>query len=151
MSRFDPATSAAAAFGVGVLLVVTLGGCAAIGDVFSKQHRENFDTHAAAADGWVGVDIPAWIPADATDLRNLATSDESVAVIRVVSDSPLAGDCVEAERRGIPALSAEWADDDWDTKGFPEEVLLCGDYEVVPVGDGWLGWFTATQPGQTPR
>src|SRR5690606_38180516 len=105
-----------------------LAGCAAIGDVFSKQHREEFATFDAAAAGWVGVGIPAWIPADATDLRNLATTDETVAIVRVVSDSALAGDCSPADRSGIPSLSADWADLDWATRGFPDRVQRCGDY-----------------------
>jgi hypothetical protein len=150
MSRFDSATSATVAFGAGILLLGSLAGCAAIGDVVSQQHREEFATYEAAADGWVGVGIPDWIPADAVELRNLATNDESVGVIRVVSDSLLAADCVEAARIGIPVLSAEWADLDWSTNGFPDDVARCGVYEVVPTDDGWLGWFNATEAGQTP-
>lgn len=144
MSRLDSASSAAAAFGAGILLVATLAGCTAIDDVLSRQHREDFDTYDVAAEGWVGVDIPSWIPDDATDLRNLATTDETVAVIRVVSDSPLT-DCEPAERRGLPALAADWSTQEW-----PDEVQRCGDYEVMPMDDGWLGWFNATAPGQTP-
>lgn len=151
MSRFDSTSTAAAAFGLGILLVGSLAGCAAIGDALGKQHREEFATFDTAAEGWVGVDIPAWIPADATDLRNLATSDESVSVVRVVSGSALAGDCSPADRSGIPSLSADWADLDWSTHGFPDQVQRCGDYEVTPTEDGWLGWFNATEPGQTPR
>jgi hypothetical protein len=150
MSRFDSATSAAVAFGAGILLLGSLAGCSAISDVLSKQHREQFATYDEAADGWVGVGIPDWIPSDATDLRNLATGDETVAVVRVVTGSPLPTECATVERRGIPALSADWADLDWSTEGFPDEVHDCGDYEVVPTDDGWLGWFNATEPGQTP-
>ncbi len=150
MSRFDSATSAATAFGVGILLLGALAGCSAIGDVLSRQHREDFATYEDAAEGWVGVGIPAWIPTDATGIRNLATADETVSVVRVVTESPLAGECETAERRGIPVLSAEWADLDWSTVGFPDEVERCGDYEIVPTDDGWLGWFSATEPGQTP-
>jgi hypothetical protein len=150
MSRFDSATSAAVAFGAGILLVGALAGCTQIDDLLSRQHREEFPTRAEAAEGWVGVDLPSWIPADATALRNLATFDETVAVIRVVSDEPLAGDCAPGERRGIPSLAEEWTDLGWDENGFPDEVERCGDYEVVPTDDGWLGWFNATEPGQTP-
>lgn len=150
MSRFDSATSAAVAFGAGILLVGTLAGCSQIDDLLSQEHREQFPTYAEAAEGWVGVDIPDWIPDDATDLRNLATVDETVSVVRVVTDSELAGSCEEVARRGIPALAADWADLGWDTTGFPDEVQRCGDYEITPTDDGWLGWFNATEPGQTP-
>jgi hypothetical protein len=150
MSRSDPASTAAAAFVGGILLVGSLAGCTAIDDLLSKEHREQFPTYAEADEGWVGVDIPAWIPDDATDLRNLATTDETVAIVRVVTDSPLVGSCETTERSGIPALSADWADLGWDTTGFPDEVERCGDYEIVPTEDGWLGWFQAREPGQTP-
>lgn len=145
MSRLDSATIAASAF-AGGLLVLTLVGCSQIADLAHRQHREEFPTYAAAEESWVGVDIPRWIPSDATDLRNLATVDETMAVLRVVSDSPPAGDCAIAERRGIPALSADWSTEEW-----PDEVVRCGDYEVMAMPDGWLGWFDATEPGQLPR
>ena len=144
MSRFDSATVAATAF-AGGLLVLALAGCAQIADLAHRVHREDFPDYTSAEVSWVGVDIPEWIPGDATDLRNLATLDETVAVIRVVSDSPLVGDCTLAERRGLPALSADWSTEEW-----PDEVARCGDYEVMPMDDGWLGWFSAAEPGQTP-
>lgn len=144
MSRFDSATVATAAFATGVALVA-LTGCAQISDVFSKQHREDFAGYEAAADGWVGVGIPDWIPDDATDLRNAATLDETVSVIRVVTDSDLAGSCEPAPRTGIPQLAVDWSTEEW-----PDEVQRCGDYEVMAMDDGWLGWFQAREPGQTP-
>ena len=148
MTRFDSATTAAAAFGCGILLIA-LTGCAQLGDVLHKQHREHFDTYEHAADAWVGVDMPDWIPRDSTEIRNLATTDETVSVIRVVTDSDLAGDCATAPRLGLPQLSADWAAEEWET--LPAEVAVCGDYEIVATDDGWLGWFQASEPGQTPR
>jgi hypothetical protein len=145
MSRFDSATVAASAFGAGILLI-TVTGCAQIDNLLSRQHEETFTTYAQAERDWVGVDIPHWIPDDATELRNLATFDETIAVIRVVTDSELAGDCVADERVGIPALDVDWSTQDW-----PDEVQRCGDYEVIPMDDGWLGWFNATEEGQTPN
>lgn len=144
MSRFDSATVATSAFAAGIVLIV-LTGCAQMSDVFGKQHREDFPTYAAAADGWVGVGIPDWIPDDATDLRNIATLDETVSVIRVVTEADLAGTCETAPREGIPQLTADWSTDVW-----PDEVQRCGDYEVMPMDDGWLGWYQADEPGQTP-
>ena len=145
MSRLDSATAATTAFATGIVLIA-LTGCAQIGDVISKQHREDFPTYEAAADGWVGVDIPDWIPDDATDLRNLATLDETVSVMRVVTDTDLAGSCETAPRTGLPQLAA-----DWSTEVWPDDVQRCGDYEVMAMEDGWLGWFEAEEPGQTPN
>jgi hypothetical protein len=126
MSRFDSATVAASAFATGILLI-GLTGCAEIHNLVSQQHEEHFATYAAAKKDWEGVDTPGWIPDDATDLRNVATLDETVA------------------RESIPPLAV-----DWSTEGWPDEVQRCGDYEVMPMEDGWLGWFQAAAPGQTP-
>jgi hypothetical protein len=66
------------AAGAGILLLVGgLSGCSAIMDSLRKVHQEQFETYSAAEDGWVGVDIPSWIPDDATDLHNYATTDET--------------------------------------------------------------------------
>ena len=135
MRFFDSATVAATAFVGGAALIV-LTGCSQMMNVLEREHEERFETYAAAADGWVGVDIPSWIPDDATDLRNLATEDETVAVMRVVSESPLAGQCELVPREGIPALDTDWSTEEW-----PDEVARCGDYEVMPMADGWLGWL----------
>lgn len=144
MTRLDPATAAAGAFGVGILLIA-LTGCAQLDRLVSREHEESFATYADAEAGWVGVGIPDWIPDDATELRNVATFDETVAVMRVTTDEEPVG-CTTAERRGLPALAADWSVPTW-----PDEVLRCGDYEVMPVDDGWLGWFQAREPGQRPE
>ena len=144
MTRFDSATAAASAFGVGILLIAVTG-CTQIDNLLSQQHEEVFTTYQQAERDWVGVDVPSWIPDDATDLRNLATFDETVSVIRVVTDSDLAGECAPGDRSGIPVLEADWSTQDW-----PDRVQRCGDYEVMPMDDGWLGWFNATEKGQTP-
>jgi hypothetical protein len=145
-SRRLPFDSANAAAFAGGLLLIGLTGCAQIGNLIAKQHEESFAGYETAEHDWVGVDIPDWIPSDATDLRNLATFDESVSVVRVVTDSGLAEDCATEDRRGIPALAADWSTQEW-----PAEVQRCGDYEVIPMPDGWLGWFNATEAGQTPN
>src|SRR3712207_2785195 len=84
--RYDSASVAAIAF-AGAALVLALTGCAQLTDLVEKRHEERFDTYAEAADGWVGVGLPGWIPEDATDLRNVATNDETQSLIRVVSES----------------------------------------------------------------
>ncbi|WP_210505374.1 hypothetical protein [Naasia sp. SYSU D00057] len=153
MSRHDPydSTSVAAVAFAGCALLIALTGCAQLTDLVEKRHEERFDTYAQAADGWVGVEMPSWIPDDATHLHNVATTDESQSLIRVTSDSELPDVCSPAERSGMPALTVDWAPtEDWTVEDWPDEVALCGDYEVVPYEDGWIGWFRATAPGQTP-
>lgn len=138
------ASTATAAAVVGAL-VLTLTGCAGIQHLLQNEHEETFATYAEAEDGWVGVDIPPWIPRDASDLHNLATNDEQVSVVRVATSSQPEGSCTPADRRGLPALTAEWS-----AEKFPATVMVCGDYELMPMDDGWLGWFNATAEGDVP-
>ena len=138
------ATTATAAM-VGAALLLGLTACANIDNLLHQRHEESFPDYDTAAADWVGVDLPEWIPEDATELRSIASDDQTVSVVRVTSDSPLAGDCLPAERRGIPAFDVPWSTDDW-----ADTVSLCGDYEVMPMEDGWLGWFNASEPGDVP-
>jgi hypothetical protein len=138
------ASTALAAIAVG-FAVLALTGCANIQHALQHEHEESFAGYHVAAEGWVGVSIPAWIPDDATDLHNLATDNESVSVVRVTTATQPVG-CTDAERHGVPSLTAEWSSDDW-----PDDVLLCGDYEVTPLDGGWLGWFNAAAEGDTPE
>lgn len=136
-----------------IALVASLSGCAAIEDTLHKVHREQHATYAAAEAGWVGVGIPSWIPEDATDLRNYATLNESNSIVGVTTESDPIG-CAPAERRHLPFSTPDWAPENLLEKGdgsLITEVLACGDYEVVAVDGGLVGWFSATEEGQTPR
>jgi len=123
---------------------VTLTGCSVIRDSLSDMHEESFSTYQSAKDGWRGSDIPAWIPADATDLHNRATGKGDNISVRVTTDSDPVGECVEEERFTIAALNA-----DWTPEKFPDEVLICGDYAVMPFEDGWFAWTPARNPNVT--
>jgi hypothetical protein len=127
------------------LVVLTLTGCAAAQQLLQREHEETFAAYEQAKEGWIGVEFPSWIPADAVELHNLATNDESQSVIRVTTASEPLG-CTEAERHGAPALTADWSSDEW-----PSTVLACGDYEVMGVDEGWLGWFNAEHTGDSPN
>lgn len=141
------------AAGAAVLLAASaLTGCAQLLDSLHQVHQESFTSYREAADGWVGVDIPSWIPDDASELHNYATLDESQAVIGVTSSSQPVG-CTDAPRRTLPFATTDWAPSDaleLPDGGLLNDVFLCGDYEVVPYGDGWLGWFSAEETGQAP-
>ena len=144
MSSSPSPVSIAIGAAVAGIAVLTLTGCAGIQHALQHEHEESFATYALAEKGWVGVDLPGWIPADATSLHNLATDNEQVSVIQVTSDSEPIG-CSDADRHGAPALTAEWSTDEW-----PDRLLTCGDYEVMPVEGGWLGWFNAAEDGDIP-
>jgi len=138
------ATTASVAL-LGATLLLGLTACANIEHALKKQHEETSATYVDAQEGWVGVDIPAWIPDDATDLHSIATINEQVAVVRVSSTAALPTTCTIEDRHGIPSLPADWSTDSW-----PDTVSLCGEYEVIPVEDGWLGWFNAAEEGDAP-
>ncbi len=141
-----PRAVAAALLGAALLLAST--GCSALLDAAEKVHSETYDDRAAAADGWVGVSMPEWIPADAENIRTTATNNETNAVIAVDSETEPEG-CEETDRRGLPFDDRYGGFD--DAADLPDTVLACGPYEVVPTGSGWLGWFNATEEGQTPE
>mgnify|MGYP000856827571 CR=1 FL=1 len=127
--------------------ILLLAGCASLTDGLHDVHTEAFVDREAADAGWVGVAMPDWLPADATEIRTTATNDETNAVIAITSDDGPVG-CEMAPRVSLPFDGRYGGIDAGD--GLPEEVLRCGAYEVVATADGWLGWFTATEPGQTP-
>lgn len=141
------------AAGAAVLLATaSLAGCSQLLDEVHQVHQESFTSYSEASDGWVGVDIPPWIPGDATELHNYATLDETHSVVAVSSSSQPLG-CVDAPRRSLPFTSTDWAPGDvleLPDGGLLDDVFLCGDYEVVPYGEGWIGWFSAEERGQTP-
>ncbi|TPW72796.1 hypothetical protein [Schumannella sp. 10F1B-5-1] len=131
--------------GLGALAAASLllTGCTAIMNTVHKVHEESFDDHAAAAKGWVGVQTPEWIPAKATEIGNVATNDETNAVI-TATGGDLPDWCVEMPRQGLP----------FDTRfgevGLPERVERCGDYEVVKQDGTWIGWYSARSEGAKP-
>ncbi|MGN6271965.1 MAG: hypothetical protein ACTHMQ_02625 [Protaetiibacter sp.] len=139
--------------GAAVLLAAaSLTGCSQLLDSLHKVHQESFPSYSEAADAWVGVDIPSWIPDDATELRNYATLDESQSVVGVTSASQPVG-CTDAPRQALPFATTDWAPAEMlelPDGGLLSDVFRCGDYEVVPYGDGWVGWFSADEAGQTP-
>ena len=135
-----------------VLLAATLTGCSQMLNELKHVHEESHTTYTHADTDWVGVDIPAWIPDDATGLHNYATTNETQAVIGVGSSSEPIG-CVDAPRRSLPFATTDWAPAEaleLPDCGLISDVLQCGDYEVVAYGEGWVGWFSAQQEGQTP-
>jgi hypothetical protein len=133
---------------LGVLVVLaSLSGCAAISDALSHQHSETFDNYAAAKKGWVGVDIPSWIPEDASAIDTIATTNEIDAVIRVTSDTGLPTSCTDVDRVGLPFTSGGSIP---KLDSLPDRVSRCGDYEVIAVTGGWLGWYNGVKSGDKP-
>lgn len=124
-------------------LSVVLSGCS-VETLLRNSHEDHFADYDSAAEGWVGGEIPGWIPTDATGIRRLATKDERISVIRIESDSVPRGDCAEEPRQGVPVLTASWT-----AAERPDVVTVCGGYEIMPTEDGWLGWlYDPKEPGR---
>ncbi|PWC06485.1 hypothetical protein [Mycetocola zhujimingii] len=133
--RSLPAVAAA------TLVALTLSGCS-VKDVLSNSREAQFATYDTAAEHWASGDMPGWIPTDATDIRSLETKDGRLSVIRITTSSPPEGDCVERAREGAPVLTATWT----AAAERPAMVTVCDEYEIMPVEDGWLGWFEGEEP-----
>jgi hypothetical protein len=142
--------AALAAIGIAV---AALALATPIMDALHKQHRETFPTYADAQRGWSGVPMPEWIPQDSTDLRNLATTAETNAVIRVDSAAATPVGCTSGQRHGMPSLAADWVPEPANPAGgiWEPTVWRCGPYEVIAADGGFLGWFEATSRGATPE
>ena len=130
-----------------IVVAATLGfglsGCS-IEEYVVNSHEESFASYDAAAEGWAGGEMPAWIPTDATGIRRIATRDERIATIRIETATTPRGDCEEQPRQGVPVLTATWT-----AAERPDVVLVCGGYEIMPTEDGWLGWrYDPEEPGR---
>ena len=65
----------------------------------------------------------------------------------VTSGSGIPSDCVDADRVGLPFTTGGSI----PTLGsLPDRVSLCGDYEVIAVTGGLLGWDNGTKAGDKP-
>lgn len=135
-----------AALAAAALAAVALTGCTNISDVFERVHSESFDTRADAAEGWVGVPMPDWLPDDAADIRTTATLNETNAVIAFTGGEPR--ECEEGARSTLP-FDGRYGGFEEGSE-LPDDVLRCGPYEVHETAEGWLAWFNATEAGQTP-
>ena len=132
--------------GLATLASASLAGCSGLTNALEKVHEESFENVRSAESGWEGVDFPAWIPEDSSDIRNLATDNEANSVIAVATTSDPIG-CEESDRQGLPFEDREWIA---TPDPLPGTVWACGDYEVTSVDGGLLGWFNATESGQKP-
>jgi len=119
-----------------VVAALPLAGCSMLpggGDHF----EETFTDYASAESGWSNGTIPAWIPDEFSRVRSRAMNDGSAGIVEVLTDSAIVGDgCATAARAGSPDLGGVWEPAD-----FPDEVMDCGDYQIIPVEGGWFGWY----------
>lgn len=129
-SRLVPLAATAA------LALITLSGCAVVDEIAHKQRSAEFPSASEMPEEW--LDRAPWLPADARDIRAMeSTVDEDAVSILVTSGSELSTDlCIEVPRQSAPTMEVPGAPDVYSAN----EVLACGDWSVLPAGDGWYGW-----------
>jgi hypothetical protein len=120
----------------GAVLIVTgvLNGCSAL----MTTQEDHWTGYSAAQTAWPHGDIPAWIASDATDVHLLTVDDATAAVVRVATTDALPDDCTAADRRSVPFASRDWIPRAATTS---DDIVDCGDYQVVAVKGGFVGWY----------
>lgn len=120
-------------------LLVTIGlaacGCSVVDAVVHHQKSAEY-TDAAAFETDGDLTVP-WLPADATAIRVIQSTQADDATVAVVSAAGLPADqCVEVPRQSAPAYAL---DDTVDVYAL-DTVFACGEWSVAKTPDGWLGW-----------
>lgn len=118
-----------------VLAALPLTGCSMLPGG-AAHFEETFTDYPSAKQDWRNGDIPSWIPTDVTRVRSRAMTDGSAAIVEVITATPPVGDCTEAARVDEPTLSGVWQPEE-----FPDQIIRCGEYEIMPVEGGWFGWY----------
>lgn len=118
-----------------VLALICLAGCSSLTETMRNEASHEFATQAELADGW---DRSApWVPNDAVDISTHESSSGDPASLIAVSGTRLdPTQCVEVERQSSPSFTL----DDAPNVYKADTVFACGDWAVVPTGDGWYGW-----------
>ena len=129
-SRLAPLAAAA------VLALITLPGCAAVDQLAHKQSSTEFASASDMPEQW--FDRAPWLPTDARGIRVMeSTVEENAASILVTSGAELSTDlCTEVPRQSAPTMEVPDAPDVYSA----QQVLACGEWSVIPAGDGWYGW-----------
>lgn len=124
------------ALAVLVLATLPLAGCSMLPGGTGK-FEETFTDYASAKAEWRNGDIPSWIPADFSRVRSRALTDGSAAIVEVLTESEIVSTgCTETARTVSPDLGGVW-----EPTELPDEVMRCGEYEIIPVEGGWFGWY----------
>jgi hypothetical protein len=119
-----------------VVALMALPGCALIDQLNGNQRSSEFADASAVPAEW--SDRAPWLPADARGIRVMeSTVNEDAASILVSSGAALSTDlCTEVPRLSAPTMEVPDAPDVYAA----EQVLACGNWSVIPAGDGWYGW-----------
>lgn len=128
-------------------VVLALNACSGVTDALRRQAEITYDTRAQAEGDWGPGELPAWIPDGSTDIRRLMTDNGAEQVVRVATDGELPAACTPKPRKDLPFETRDWIPDVVQL----DRIHRCGDWEVTPVDDGYVAWFSARAKGQLPE
>jgi len=125
-----------------IALALPLSGCGAASAVGGMTTPADARVYATAADA--GGRIPAWIPADATDVRIKASLRGDGAILEFRSATP-------ADRLGCSAAPADApapsVQDTWWPDPSPAATMTCGDgWLAAADGDAVHAWLPKGSP-----
>jgi len=137
-----PSARTLAAVPISVALVVALGGCGAASTVGGMTTPTDARIYATTADA--DGRLPAWIPADATDIRIKTSLRGEGAILAFRSATP-------ADRLGCDAAPADApapaVRDTWWPDPSPAAAMACGDgWSAAADGDVVHAWLPPGSP-----
>jgi hypothetical protein len=125
-----------------MLTVSALSGCSVIQDTMSSSVTTTADSRED-----LSGDLPAWMPADASNITRVKGSKGDAVSILLSSAKDLDTDaCVETTRLSAPTMQVNNAPNVYKE----DTVFSCGDWAVVPTSDGWYGWTPASESTTAP-
>lgn len=117
------------------LLAISLTGCSMISGMLSNEQSSDFADVAAYTEFTLDTDAAApWLPADATALKLVESTDGTTASLLLTSAST--PDCPSVERLSGPSFVVPGSPDPYAAA----TVLSCGAWSVIPAKGGWYGW-----------
>lgn len=128
-------SSSTAILALGVLAALSMTGCTAIGEQLHHEASHRFGSTADIAGNW-GKSAP-WLPADSTDIRTHESTIGNPAILRATTKERLdPAHCAQIDRQSAPTFDQPWS----PRSVYVHKVWVCGDWAVIPTGNGWFGW-----------
>lgn len=139
-----------AILGVVAAAIVALFVVLDVADIFRFGSSVWSTSYATKADLTHHWDKSApWLPNDATDIQVKEIERYGPgwdpAILRAVTQSTLnPALCAETNRLSSPVLTAPWSPNTSVSK-----VYVCGNWDVIPIPNGWFAWTLNSPQEQT--
>jgi len=105
-------------------------------DPFDHIKVERYDSRSEASSQWTGaLDMPAWLPSDASEIVRTATTVDQVELIALTSSVEIGfSDCTALDTPSTPSLTTI------DVPETSAQVYDCGGWHVFDENGRWYGW-----------